>query len=256
MQTAGTPGDVHANLAELDRAAADAVARGASLLITPEMFLTGYEIGPAAADLARQDLDGPTGAIAARHGIDLVVGLPEADGDRLYNTASVFAADGALTARYRKTHLFGDLDRAVFTAGDELVTTFEHRGLKVALLVCYDVEFPETVRAAALAGAHLVAVPTAQMEPFSFVADVLIRTRAWENQVYVAYVNHDGDEGGELRYVGGSSLVAPDGAVLDRAAHGTALLVADLRRDVVEAGQRANPYLLDRRPPHAPVAAG
>ena len=256
LQTAGTAGDVDANLAELDRAAADAAARGASLLITPEMFLTGYEIGAAVADLARRDLDGPVAAIAARHGVALVVGMPEAEGERTFNTATVFGEDGAVVARYRKTHLFGELDRAVFSPGDELVTTFEHRGLKVALLVCYDVEFPETVRAAALAGAHFVAVPTAQMEPFSFVADVLIRARAWENQVYVAYVNHDGDEGGELEYVGGSSIVAPDGTVLDRAGKGTALLVADLRRELVEAGQRANPYLVDRRPPHAPVAAG
>lgn len=66
-----------------------------------------------------------------------------------------------------------------------------------------------------MAGAHLVAVPTAaQMEPFAFIADAVIRTRAWENQVYVAYINHDGAEA-ETVYVG-RSIVAPDASVLDR----------------------------------------
>ena len=57
----------------------------------------------------------------------------------------------------------------------------------------------------ALAGAHLMAVPTALMKPFRFIAEQVVRARAWENQMYVAYVNHDGREG-ELEYVGRSSI--------------------------------------------------
>lgn len=65
------------------------------------------------------------------------------------------------------------------------------------------------------AGAHLVAVPTAQMgNSFAFIADAVNWTRAWENQVYVAYINYDGAEA-ETVYVGKcSSIVAPDASVL------------------------------------------
>jgi predicted amidohydrolase len=115
------------------------------------------------------------------------------------------------------------------------------------MMICYDVEFPEAVRHAALAGAHLVAVPTAQMQPFEFVADHLIRTRAWENQLYVAYINHDGSEA-DTMYVGRSSIAAPDATVLSRIESGSGLLYADVDTAVVDAAREANPYLLDRRP--------
>jgi 5-aminopentanamidase len=85
------------------------------------------------------------------------------------------------------------------------------------------------------------------MQPFEFVADTLVRARAWENQVYVAYVNHDGVEGGTT-YVGRSRIVGPDGSVLDRREAGTGLLWADVDPERVRQGQQANPYLADLRP--------
>jgi len=247
LQAAGVPGDVEANLAALDVACAEAAGHGADLLVTDEMFVTGYDIGPLVHELARQDLLARVQEIARRHGVAVVAGLPELDGGDCYNTAALVGPDGTLLARHRKAHLFGALDRAVFAAGDDLVTVVDLAGVRIALLICYDVEFPESVRAAATAGAHLVLVPTAQMEPFGFIADELIRVRAWENQVYVAYVNHDGREG-SLEYVGGSSVVAPSGEVLAAAGHGDVLLHASVDPDVVAEQRRANPYLADRRP--------
>ncbi|MGI4896295.1 MAG: carbon-nitrogen hydrolase family protein [Janthinobacterium lividum] len=255
LQTAGTPGDVEANLTSLEVAAASAAAGGADLLVTPEMFVTGYDLGddtPARVrELARGDLLGRVRATARGHGIALVVGMPElvvVDGvEHCYNVAVFVGADGVVQATHRKVHLFGDLDRAAFSAGDELVTTVDVAGLRIAMLICYDVEFPEAVRVAALAGAHLVLVPTAQMHPFEWVAEQVIRVRAWENQVYIAYVNHDGHEG-SLDYVGRSSVVDPAGVVLTSVEHGEALLTARVEKACVERQQQANPYLADRRP--------
>ena len=249
LQTAGRPGDVDGNLALLDSAAAQAAAQGAELLITPEMFLTGYDLAgglPELTALAARDLLGPAGEIARRHGLAIVLGAPDAAPEGLYNAAFFLDETGRVLTRYRKSHLFGELDQALFRAGDELFGCVQFRGLRIAICICYDVEFPETVRAAALDGAHLVAVPTAQMTPFSFVAEQLIRTRAWENQVYVAYCNHTGAEA-TLRFVGRSSIVAPSGQVLASAAEGDALLVADVDSDVVTRAHTDNPYLADRR---------
>ncbi|HPX35620.1 MAG TPA: carbon-nitrogen hydrolase family protein [Mycobacterium sp.] len=248
LQTAGRPGDVEANLAELERAAATAAGRGAGLLITPELFLTGYDVGDALYSLAAQPLLERACTIAREHDIALIVGLPEvAPAGRLYNSAVFIDHTGEVLARYRKTHLFAELDRRYFDAGDDAVCVVDYRGIRVAMMICYDVEFPENVRRAALAGAHLVAVPTAQMEPFAFIAESVIRTRAWENQVYVAYINHDGAEA-ETVYVGRSSIVAPDASVLDRIEHGDGLIYADVDAGVVAEAQRLNPYLSDRRP--------
>lgn len=247
LQTRGTPADVAANLDELERAAAEARDNGADLLITPEMFLTGYDIGDRLAALATPDLLEPAQAVARRAGVAIVLGAPDVADGGIYNAAFFIGVDGAVQGRYRKAHLFGDLDRAHFVAGDTPYTMVEPGGVRIALMICYDVEFPEAVRAAASAGAHLIAVPTAQMEPFSFVAEQVIRARAWENQVYVAYVNHDGDEGSQT-YVGRSSVVDPGANVLDSIEHGDGLIYATVDTAVVEASQHDNPYLVDRRP--------
>ncbi|MEU2729794.1 carbon-nitrogen hydrolase family protein [Streptomyces griseoviridis] len=247
LQTAGTPGDVEANLRELDAACARARAEGAELLITTELFVTGYDIGDQVRALARTDLVGPVRELARRHGLALVVGAPEHDDGVYYNSAFFIDPDGEVLGSHRKSHLFGELDRRYFTAGDRATSLVEFNGLRIALLICYDVEFPESVRAAAVAGADLVAVPTAQMEPYAFVADQVLRVRAWENQVYVAYVNHVGVEG-SLTYVGRSCIVAPSAEVLDRAEDGTRLLYGDVDPEVVAAARAANPYLDDRRP--------
>jgi predicted amidohydrolase len=249
LQTAGRPGDVDGNLALLERAAAEAAAHGAELLITPEMFLTGYDLGGGLDELttlAALDLLGPVGEIARRHGLAILLGAPEPAPDGLYNAAFFLDETGRVVGRYRKSHLFGELDDGLFRSGDELFGRVDFRGVRIAFCICYDVEFPETVRAAALDGADLVAVPTAQMTPFAFVAEQLVRTRAWENQVYLAYVNHDGAEA-NLTYVGRSSIVAPDATVLDAVGHGEALIYATVDPAVVIAAQAENPYLADRR---------
>ena len=251
LQTAGTTGDPEANLVALEVAAGDAVARGAELLVTPEMFLTGYDLGPDTPERVRALAPGLLDRVrdtARRHGLALVVGMPEVEGGHCYNVAVFVGPDGEVLGRHRKVHLFGDVDRAAFSAGDQLVSTVRFRGLTIAMLICYDVEFPEAVRAAALAGAHLVVVPTAQMHPFEWVAEQLVRVRAWENQVYVAYVDHDGHEGA-FDYVGRSSVVGPDGVVLASVEHGEALLIARVDADRVARQRRENPYLADRRGP-------
>lgn len=247
MQTAGTMGDVAANLLELRAAARAAKSGGGELLITPELFLTGYNIGEELFELAKQELLQMVQQVAREEGIAMIVGLPEHEEGRFYNAVMFLDEFGAVLGRYRKTHLFGSLDRNSFARGEQLVSTVDYRGVRLAILICYDVEFPETVRAAALSGAHAVIVPTAQMTPFEFIADEVIRVRAWENQIYIAYLNHDGSEG-DLTYVGRSSIVDPSAQVLDSIIHGTGLLTAVVDTDIVHEARLRNPYLRDRRP--------
>jgi predicted amidohydrolase len=210
--------------------------------------VTGYNIGDQVAELAATDLVGAVRDVAARTGIAIVAGLPERAPDGgVWNTALLVDATGAELTRYRKTHLFGDLDRSLFVAGSDPGGLVELQGVRVSLLICYDVEFPETVRAAAVAGADVVIVPTAQMEPYARIAEQLIWTRAWESQVYVAYINHTGAEG-DLTYVGRSSIVAPTGEVLGALdATTTGLVMGTVDTEVVTASRAENPYHADLR---------
>ena len=226
-----------------------AAAAQAGLLIFPEMFLPGYNIGDAVFSLA-EPADGPSAAaaeqIARDCGVSILYGYPERSGHRIFNSARlVHPARGAI-ANYRKTHLYGTEEKRLFSPGDGLVLA-KLDGLKVGILICYDVEFPEAVRALALAGAELIAVPTALIQPFDIVSRTLIPARAFENQVYVAYAGMCGREG-NLGYCGLSCIVGPDGKDLARADSGPALLIADIDPSAISNGRRANPYLADRRP--------
>ncbi|MGW0119172.1 carbon-nitrogen hydrolase family protein [Streptomyces sp. NPDC003327] len=253
LQSSGELGDVAANLKILDEAAARAAEAGARVLLAPELFLTGYAIG---ADLARlaEPADGPSAravaAIAVRHGLAIGYGYPERDTERhgvLYNAAQLIGADGEPLLRYRKTHLFGDFELKWFTPGDLAVVQTELDGLTVGLMICYDVEFPENVRAHALAGTDLLLVPTALMHPAEIVPLSVVPVRAFENQLYIAYANRTGPEGG-FEFVGLSTLAAPDGTARARAGRGEDLVVGEVDPAVLAASRKENPYLRDRRP--------
>ncbi|WP_121745880.1 carbon-nitrogen hydrolase family protein, partial [Streptomyces sp. E2N166] len=233
-----------------DEAAGRAAAAGAGLLVTAELFLTGYAIGDDVAVLA-EPADGDSAdavaEIAGRHGLAVAYGYPERAGDSVFNSVQLISADGTRVANYRKTHLFGCFERDHFTPGEQPVVQAELDGVTVGLMICYDVEFPENVRAHALAGTDLLLVPTAQMHPFQFVAESVVPVRAFENQMYVAYVNRVGREG-EFEFVGLSALAGPDGTARARAGRAEELVLGDVDPVLLAASREANPYLKDRRP--------
>ncbi|MCT2588523.1 carbon-nitrogen hydrolase family protein [Streptomyces sp. N2-109] len=246
----GVPATTGAALTALDGAARRAAADGARLLVASELYLTGYALGDRLPELA-EDASGPgaraAARIAAEHGIALAYGYPERSGRALYNSVQLIGPDGTRLANYRKTHLYGGYERAWFTPGDQLVVQAELHGFRIGLLICYDVEFPEAVRAHALAGTELLLVPTALMRPYEIVAQAVLPARALESQLYIAYANRCGPEG-EFSFTGLSRLVAPDGTVRTSAGTGEELVAADADPAHQAASRAANPYLTDRRP--------
>ncbi len=239
-------------LATLRRAATQAASEGAQLLVLPELFLTGYNIGADALHASAEPADGPSAAqaaaIARQSGVALLYGYPECGAQgRLHNSALLLGPAGETLANYRKTHLFGDMERQVFSPGEDAFVLADVAGRRVGLLICYDVEFPELVRGLALRGADLVAVPTALMTPYHFVPRMMLPVRAFENQLFLVYANRCGREAG-LAYVGESRIVAPDGSVLACAGAGEALLTATLDDAAMRRSRALNTYLQDRQP--------
>jgi predicted amidohydrolase len=242
-------GSVADNLAVM---AATARAAAADLLVFPELFLTGYNIGADRLRALAEPVDGASAHAAAEiakaAGVALLYGYPERGQDgKIYNAAMLISRDGERLANFRKLHLFGAMENEVFTAGEEAAVMAEIDGVKLGILICYDVEFPETVRGLALRGADLVAVPTALMRTYEFVPRMLIATRAFENSVCVAYANHCGSEG-DLVYPGESCIAGPDGDMLARAGDGESLIHADLDPAMFAKARVLNTYLTDRRP--------
>ena len=244
------PLDVAANLQRLQQLATE--AKGADLLVVPEMFLTGYNIGVDAVNVLAQGRDGEAAQqvaqIAKTSGVAILYGYPErAEDGQIYNAVQLIDAQGERLCNYRKTHLFGDLDHSMFSAGEDDFPLVELNGWTLGFLICYDLEFPENARRLALAGAELILVPTANMIPFDFIADVTVRARAYENQCYVAYANYCGSEE-QIHYCGQSSIAAPDGSRIAQAGLDEALIVGTLDRQLMVDSRAANRYFLDRRP--------
>jgi 5-aminopentanamidase len=240
------PRNPQGNLRRLDETCAAAAERQADVLVTPEMFITGYGLRPNEVVRFAEDAGGKTESavaeIARRHHIAIVYGYPErAGGGRVYNAATLIGADGVVRGRHRKVHLYGDLDRSLFTQNTDLPTAFDFDGARVGMLICYDVEFPEAVRHLAVSGARTVLVPTANMKGYDEVSQLLVRARAYENGCGVVYANYCGADD-VFEYNGLSVICGPGGEVLAQAsADREELLVADV------PGESAATYLADRR---------
>lgn len=251
--------DVEANLRTVDRAARQASQAGADLLLTPELFPVGYaplrvraELDPADLPAIRAEL----ADIARRNRIALVYSVPvvvegntagSAQGPDWHISATLVDAEGSELLRYAKVHLFGGEERKAFAAAAEPPAVVTFKGVRTSLLICYDIEFPEAARAAAARGAELLLVPTALSAGYDAVPEVLIRARALESQLNVAYANHCGSEDA-YTFGGGSVVAGPDGGLLAEGGDGPELLFAHVGTESVRAAREEVPYLRERRP--------
>jgi predicted amidohydrolase len=208
------PADNLNRMAELLTSAAEG---GARLVIFPEAAFSGYGFdSPAEADPWSEVVPGPSLEsllpTLRRTGCHAIWGTLERDGDALFNTAVLAGPDGYV-GHYRKQHLpFLGMDR--FTRnGGEPSPVFDLGYLRVAMLICYDLTFPEATRSAALDGADLIALPTNWPPGAETTAAHVVPARAIENNVYVAAVNRVGSERG-FPFIGRSSICDPFGRFL------------------------------------------
>lgn len=162
----------------------------------PELFACGYVDGDYIRTAA-EPADGATFAhvseLAKKYNTAIVFGYAERDAKEsktLYNSALFVGPDGKRLSNYRKTHLYGEYERSVFTPGDKFASLVEFKGVKVGLLICYgmpastcklrsgvcaDLEFVEPCRILAMRGAELILVPTANTNHFNCVYTVASR---------------------------------------------------------------------------------
>lgn len=252
LQHAPTPGDVQASLSRLKKAAQKSATQGSTLLVSPECGVTGYDMSikdAQAVAFSQNSAEAEKLAnIAQSQGIAILYGYIECENNQLYNSVQLIDDNGESILHYRKTHLWGDLDKQLFKAGEKLAPVVKYKSWPLSTLICYDVEFPETVRALTLAGAQLILVPTALMSPFRFVAESMVPVRAAENQIYLAYANLTGNER-NTQYEGCSTIADPKGSVLASApADEEALLHCVLKPDTTANIRQVLPYHKDRRP--------
>jgi len=228
------------NLSAAERLLGEAAACGAELAVLPELFTYLGRRGKH-----REVADATPGAtselltrLARRHRMHIVGGsfLERAPGyERLFNTCLAVEADGSIVARYRKLHLFDvDVDGKRYRESDTMapgedVVLTKLGEVPVGLTICYDLRFPELYRRLGAAGARVITAPSAfTYETGKDHWDLLVRTRAVENQVFVLAAAQFGSHPPGLACYGNAMIVDPWGTVLARAPEGECVVVADL----------------------------
>ncbi len=184
----------------------------ADLVLLPELFSTGFSMAAARISTVR---DGIVVAwmrdFARRNSVSLLGSHAELANGSAFNTAVLARPDGSIGGSYRKIHLFQD-ERNHYSPGERLLL-FPLGGTIATAFICYDLRFPEVFRAAAAQGARVLLVvanwPAVRQEHWN----ILLRSRAIENQAFVCACNRTGRDPNES-YAGGSCVIGPDGAVL------------------------------------------
>lgn len=239
-------------------------ADGSELIVFPECALGGY-LDPAGDRRPHERLPEPTDmdgeelrllAAAAGDAV-VVVGCTEVGGDgRVHSTAVCLSGEGVLGAQ-RKVHIpAGEI--GCFEPGDRFAA-FDTPIGRIGMLVCYDKVFPEAARALALDGAEIVASPAAwptcevrparwlRRDPQARQFDVLDAARAVDNQIVWVSSNQAGAFGSR-RFVGGSKVVDPHGAVLAGTGGRAGSAHATVDLEAVAEARKLFFHLADRRP--------
>jgi deaminated glutathione amidase len=215
--------DPAVNIGRVHAALASAARQGADLAVFPEA--TQARFGSDLRGVA-EPVDGPfgmkLGEAACGKRTALVAGVfePAPDG-RVYNTAVAYDAGGVLVAAYRKIHLFDSLGQTEsdLVAPGSVPTVFDLAGIRIGILTCYDIRFPELARRLVDHGAQLLVVPAAWAAGL-FKEEhwvTLVRARAIENTVWVAAAGQVPDPSSPPTRaptgIGRSMLVDPMGTV-------------------------------------------
>lgn len=247
-QLIGRDGDTAYNLAQALAAIANCKA-GTRLLVFPETYLTGFPTPENIAALA-EPLDGPSlqaiRQAAGERDLAVAIGIAENDNGTFYNTTVLLTGQG-IVLKYCKTHLWAS-DRGVFQPGDRYATALLG-GVRVGLLVCFDIEFPESARALGELGAELLIVTNGNMDPYGPTHRTAIMARAMENQAYAVMTNRVGEGDGGLVFAGGSAVVDPNGSLLLEAGREPCRQIIELDFQRLAEARRDYRYLDERRMP-------
>ncbi|RXY99544.1 carbon-nitrogen family hydrolase [Fictibacillus sp. S7] len=231
----------------------EASKQNADIVVLPELWTTGYdlerlvEIGDANGDNLKKLMSG----LARQHRINIVAGSVANKTDNgIFNTLYAFNREGEQIGEYSKLHLIRLMQEEKFIAPGSTKGNFMLENIPAAGVICYDIRFPEWIRAHVLDGASLLFVPAEwPAQRLSHWRNLLI-TRAIENQCFVIACNRIGRDNNNA-FAGHSIIIDPWGDVIAEAdGENETILFAEIETDLVDEVRSRIPIFEDRRPEH------
>jgi len=247
------------NLAKARSMIREAAANGSEIVVLPEMFNCPYN-SRLFPQYAESFPGGKTfkmlSEAAAAEGIYLVGGsLPERENGNIFNTSFVFGPQGEFLAKHQKIHLF-DVDlpdglsfhESKTLARGKVITVVKTAVANLGVAICYDIRFPELSRLMVLMGADVIVLPASfNMNTGPAHWELLLRTRAVDNQVFVIGAATARDTSASYVSYGNSAIVGPWGDIIARADEKETIIYADIDPGEIDKIREALPLLKHRR---------
>lgn len=242
-------GKVEENFERAERLIREAHSKGAEIVVLPEMWNTGYaleklnELADENGTRTKTFLQ----KLAKELNIHIVGGsVATKQNDKFYNTMYVVNREGEIISEYSKAHLFRLMDEEKYLEAGETMNRFDLGELPSAAVICYDIRFPEWLRAHALAGAKVIFVsaqwPTERIDHWK----TLLQARAIENQSFIVAVNRISRN--PQNFNGQSMIIEPWGEILWVGKEDEELAIVDVDFSKVDEIRTRIPVYDDRRP--------
>lgn len=244
----GLPED---NFNHAQRLIGEAMKSQPDVLVLPETWNTGFFPRRNLAALCCRDGDevkSRIGGLAGKYGVNIVAGsVSNVRDGQVFNTAMVFDREGKCIAQYDKTHLFTPMGEDKYYAAGNRLCRFTLDGVQCAVIICYDVRFPESVRTLSLPGLDMLFVVSQWPKARISHLRTLTAARAIENQMFVVCCNSCGTAGKTV-FGGSSAVTDPFGKTLAQAGESEEIIVADCNGAVLSEIRSSLPVFRDRRP--------
>lgn len=242
-------GKVEENFERAEALIREAAQGGAEIIVLPEMWNSGYALEKL--DVLADEHGERTQAFLAKlsHelGVHIVGGsVSTKEQDGFYNTMYTYNKDGEKVGEYNKVHLFRLMDEHLHLQAGSDMNRFQLGELEAAGVICYDIRFPEWLRAHALAGAKVIFVSAQWPTPRVDHWKTLLQARAIENQCFIIAVNRIANK--KENFNGQSMIIEPWGDVLWVGGDEEELAIVDVDFSVVDEIRTRIPVYEDRRP--------
>ena len=239
------------NFIKAEKLIREATKNKPDVIVLPETWNTGFfphENLSSLCDDNGKEVKEKIGALAKELSVNIVAGsVANLKGEKVYNTCFVFNRNGECIAEYDKTHLFTPMNEDDYFQKGENLVKFELDGVPCAVIICYDIRFPELTRTLTLKGVDVFFVVSQWPKIRIPHLLALTKARAIENQMFLSCCNSCGTAG-ETVYGGNSVMFDPWGECLAKAEGEECMITAEFDLSVVEGIRKSINVFNDRRP--------
>lgn len=238
--------EVENNLSVFKEAISQVSGNDDTIIILPEMWMCGFDY----ENLVSFSEKSAEAMSSIQHIINdntlIISSLPERNQNKVFNTVYAFSKNGIL-AEYRKNFLFSPMGEDKYIDKGKGIKVFDFKGVRVGLLLCYEIRFPEMCRLTAFAGADLIAVPAIWPQIKKEHWLTLLRARAIENECYIAGCNTSVMHGKKDMACGYSAAFDPWGETLYEPSADEGICTAEIDTAVVKEIRTKIPSFYDAR---------